>query len=106
MNTDGTDVRLLATTYNDEDPRLSAPSWSPDGRWVLLTEGYRPSGVGIDDDSLGRMYLIPMDGQRKVFYLSQNETERSPEVRLFKRYYYDTGNLTTRGDGTIFPWVP
>jgi hypothetical protein len=106
MNIDGSDIRLLATTYNDIDPSIIAPSWSPDGRWILVTEGYRPSLVGLDSERFGHMYLVPADDPGKVYYLSTDSTERSQEVRLFRRIDSETNSVTTRGTGSVFPWIP
>ncbi|MCG8095028.1 MAG: hypothetical protein JAZ17_15620 [Candidatus Thiodiazotropha endolucinida] len=106
MNLSGSDIRLLATTYNDDDPSIIAPSWSPDGRWILATEGYSPSRVRYGDDLLGTTYLVPADDPGKIYNLSENANERSPEVMLFRRYDYETNGITSKGTGATFPWVP
>lgn len=112
MNIDGTDVRLLATTYNDEDPRLLAPEWSPDGRWIFVEEGYIPP-AGTDHDgyvqNFGYRYIVPADGPvGKVYYLSENDNERSPEVSMFWRYGFspEPAGITAQGSSARYVWIP
>jgi hypothetical protein len=39
MDLDGGNLHLLATS-NEEEPRINATAWSPDGSWVATVEGY------------------------------------------------------------------
>ena len=104
MNMDGTGLRLLATTYNDEEPSIIQPTWSPDGRWILVKEDYKP--VGLDANSLGYRYVIPSDQPGKVFYLSPDGSERSPEVIKFRHYSWENSGITSRGSPNVFIWIP
>ncbi|MEW8626344.1 MAG: hypothetical protein AB2551_11370, partial [Candidatus Thiodiazotropha sp.] len=106
MNMDGTAVRLLATTYNDEEPSITVPTWSPDGRWILVTEGRQPQEAG---GAPGNLYLIPADDPGNVYYLSTIESERSQEVRMFYRYNTlpgEGGGITNKSSGLRFKWIP
>lgn len=105
MNIDGSDLRLLATTQNDEDPTIIQPKWSPDGRWILVKAGNYPGG-GDNSDSLGYRYLIPTDNPGKVYHVSTFGSDKSQEVKYFKHHILDHNNVTTRGSSTTFSWIP
>jgi dipeptidyl aminopeptidase/acylaminoacyl peptidase len=91
MNMDGSNIRLVATTYNDENPRLTFPKWSPDGRWLYVEEGYNTEDIGPDGipnigtDNNNDMYLVPTENLGKVFILNTDDSKRSPEVRRLWR---------------------
>lgn len=95
MNSDGTQVRQLATSTSDE-PNIKLPQWSPDGKWTLLKEGsYTGSGGSgpggfVDPGNSGYAYVVPAEDMGKVFVLSNIDSERSPEVLQVKRYSYRT----------------
>jgi hypothetical protein len=115
MNMDGSNVRLVATTYNDKDPRLTFPKWSPDGRWLYVEEGYNtediPPGeipyIGTESDN--DMYLVPTENLGKVFILDTDDSKRSPEVRRFWRSYTmpnEPGGVTGKSPtGVTFYWL-
>jgi Tol biopolymer transport system component len=92
-NIDGANLRLVATTPDDPEgiPRISNPTWSPDGRWLFVKEGHITLGptppVPIDAGHIhGDMYVLPTEDMGKVFYLSTDDSQRSPEVRLVWRF--------------------
>jgi hypothetical protein len=89
-NIDGSNLRLVATTPDDPEgiPRVSAPTWSPDGRWLFVKEGYMDVAVAPIDagHTFGDMYALPTEDVGKVFYLSADDSQRSPEVRLIWRF--------------------
>jgi hypothetical protein len=109
INMDGTDLHLVATTYNDEEPAISGVEWSPDGRWIFALEDYRPANGNIYDSyRFGHAYIIPADGgSDKVYYLSEHDAERSPEVRMFWRYGFgvEPSGITTKGYMRKFFWI-
>jgi Tol biopolymer transport system component len=100
VNMDGTHLRLVATTPGDtgvnsgdtSGPRILGPCWSPDGRWLYVQEGYLDTAFNGDGgftggtDFYGDMYVLPTEDMGKVFYLSTDDSKRSPEVRRFRRY--------------------
>jgi hypothetical protein len=92
MNIDGSGIRLVATSYNDEDPSLTFPKWSPDGRWLFVEEGYNVEDLSpgeiphIGTDLRYDMYLVPTENLGKVLILDTDDSKRSPEVRRFWRH--------------------
>jgi hypothetical protein len=106
MNMDGTGLRLLATAPDDEESNIIQPTWSPDGRWILVMAGYRPTGHVLEDVTDGYRYLIPTDDPGKVYYLSNDGTEKSPEVKFFNYQNIDTSQYTNRGGQNKFTWIP
>lgn len=91
VNIDGTNIRLIATTYNDEYPRITKPQWSPDGRWLYVQEGFGTTDIPpelipiVGTDINQDMYIVPTEDLGKVFILSKDDTKRSPEVKRFWR---------------------
>ncbi|MEW8207705.1 MAG: hypothetical protein AB2746_16400 [Candidatus Thiodiazotropha taylori] len=108
MNIDGTNIRLLADVP-EGDPKITSPSWSPDGRWILLEEGYV---TGQDSDVLGasgNLYVVPSEDQGKVYMLSTVSNERSKEVIPFIHDIDGPGSSTvfnTKSYGEAFEWIP
>ncbi|MET0029784.1 MAG: hypothetical protein ABW101_19290 [Candidatus Thiodiazotropha sp.] len=110
MNSDGTNIRKLAISMNDTYQIIDDITWSPDGRWVMVKEGYT---AGQDDNALGTagyLYVIPTEDLGKVFQLSIADSERSPEVIQFQhdRNLTESGTLmTTRALGrSTLEWIP
>jgi hypothetical protein len=111
VNIDGSELRLLATTYNDENPRISSPQWSPDGRWLYIEEGYINTSVHTIGTKVNAdMYVLPTENMGKVYYLSTDDSKRSPEVRMFWRYNTlgnEPGGVTSKAPpGAFFNWIP
>jgi hypothetical protein len=123
VNMDGTNLRLVATTPGDtgvnsgdsSGPRILAPCWSPDGRWLYVEEGYLDTalpGYGSftgGTDFYGDMYVLPTEDMGKVFYLSTDDSKRSPEVRRFRRYNTlpgEPGGVTGKFvKSTVMAWM-
>jgi hypothetical protein len=102
VNIDGSNVRMVATTFNDDDPKLHTPQWSPDGHWIYIEEGDTilpgPDYPGGSEASISPdMYIVPTDDMGKVLYLSTNDSERSSEVRLFWRKQ----KISTESGGSV-----
>jgi Tol biopolymer transport system component len=115
MNIDGSNLRLVATTYKDEEPRLTFPKWSSDGRWLYVEEGYNEGDLSpgeIPDIGTGlynNMYLVPTENLGKVLILDTDDSKRSPEVRRFWRHNTikdEPGGLTGRtAPSYTFYWL-
>lgn len=115
MNIDGSNIRLVATTYDDKDPRLTFPKWSPDGRWLYVEEGYNVEDLSpgeiphIGTDLVNDMYLVPTENLGKVFILNTDDSKRSPEVRRFWRsntMKNEPGGITNKSSLTAsFYWL-
>jgi hypothetical protein len=111
VNRDGTGLRRVATVYGEDPDALAicGVSWSPDGRWLYVMDKIIPN----NDSMFGltfypNMYLIPTEDMGKVFTLSTNVAERSPEVRLFYRYFTlanESGGKTNKATFNIY-WIP
>ena len=108
MDITGDNIRLLADVP-DRDAYISSPSWSPDGRWILLEEGYVS---GQDQDTLGtvgNLYVVPSENQGITYMLTTNDNLRSNEVIPL---YHDVDgpgprtSLATSSTGDDFDWIP
>lgn len=108
MNIDGSNIRLLADVREGE-PKITSPSWSPDGRWILLEEGY-VSGQDLNvPGTSGHLYIVPTEDQGKVYMLSTVSSERSEEVIPFMHDIDGVGSSTiydTKSYGEAFEWIP
>jgi hypothetical protein len=108
MNIDGSNIRLLADVP-EGDPKITSPSWSPDGRWILLEEGY-VSGQDLNvPGTSGHLYVVPAEDQGKVYMLSTVSSERSKEVIPFIHDIDGIGSSTiydTKSYGEAFEWIP
>jgi hypothetical protein len=119
-NIDGSNLRLVATTADDPGdnsdafggPRISLPTWSPDGRWLFVREGYFSVAVAPIDagHTFGDMYALPTENMGKVFYLSTDDSQRSPEVRLVWRFEalpneHGQGVTTEAPTSGKFTWI-
>jgi WD40 repeat protein len=85
MSIDGSDLRLLATT-DDEEPMVNATVWSPDGNWVATVEGYFGGMVEVYDPIQpgGEWHWEALDGVPGVLYAVPSSAE----------------NVTLPGDGS------
>ncbi len=77
MNPDGTDNRQLildntrqGRSAEDKPPVWAAPSWSPDGRFLLYTS--------LDDKQNPKMYIVNADGTGKKLVLEDGFRQWSP----------------------------
>jgi hypothetical protein len=109
MNIDGTGVRLLADVPQGQTPNMASPSWSPDGRWILLEEGY-VSGQDLNaPGTAGYLYAVPSEYQGKTYTLSVDDNQRSPEVIQVWHDLDLSGpgtTLTLKSSGHSFEWIP
>ena len=84
------------------------PQWSPDGRWILVKQGYS----AVSTPTAGTrpyLYLVPTEDTGKIFILSINDSERSPEVVEYFRYEnIDNSGFVTNNafSETTMYWIP
>jgi hypothetical protein len=93
MNTNGTSIRKLAVSMNTDYHIIDDIAWSPDGRWIMVKEGYSSAQDHNALGTRGYLYAIPSEDMGKVFQLSTIDSERSPEVMQFRH----DNNLTESG---------
>ncbi|MET0051216.1 MAG: hypothetical protein ABW095_09065 [Candidatus Thiodiazotropha sp.] len=109
MNIDGTNIRLLADVPEGQMPYIEAPTWSPDGRWILMEEGYVAGQDLSAPGTAGYLYVVPSEDLGKVFVLSIEDEKRSPEVIRFMHDLDGPGSrtmLTNRATGERYEWIP
>ncbi len=113
MTAEGTGIRPLAESLDVRD----APSWSPDGKYVVAS---------VDEGMGGRIFKIPVDGgapEKLVDQISYNPVW-SPDGRLILYYFAPQGalfplraicpdkrlfklhDISTRGEGGRFRFLP
>ncbi|MES9834609.1 MAG: hypothetical protein ABW139_20445 [Candidatus Thiodiazotropha sp. DIVDIV] len=108
MDISGNNIRLLADVPNGE-AYIASPSWSPDGRWILLEEGHVS---GQDRDTIGtagNLYVVPSENLGKAFMLTMDDSKRSQEVILLHHDHDGPGpgtNLSTNSAGENYDWIP
>ena len=110
MNIDGSNIRKVAISINESYQFIDDLTWSPDGRWIMVKEGYTPAQDSNTLGTSGYLYAIPTEDQGKVFQLSIVDSKRSPEVIAFQhdRNLTEPGvYMTTKALGsTRLHWIP
>ncbi|MCG8581076.1 MAG: hypothetical protein MI866_14245 [Bacteroidales bacterium] len=109
MNIDGSNIRQLADMpENSEYKNIVEPQWSPDGKWILVKQGY--SAVSTPTDGTRPyLYLLPTEDTGKVYIISIVDSERSPEIKEFYRYdnIDNSGQVTNNAlSETTMYWIP
>jgi hypothetical protein len=108
MDINGANLRLLADVPNG-DAKISSPTWSPDGKWILLEEGYVTGQDGYTLGTTGHLYVVPAEDKGKVFMLSTDSSARSDEVVPFIHDVDGPGSSTifdSISSGEAFEWIP
>ncbi|MCG8085543.1 MAG: hypothetical protein JAZ13_07480 [Candidatus Thiodiazotropha taylori] len=104
MNIDGTDLHRLAYVegeYADFEELFGSLAWSPDGRYILIIEGYIPQ-ASISGSGDGSLYAIPSDSRN----VKLNSNGEDGIIRLKTNYKNDTKDLTYKFNDAVFMWVP
>lgn len=76
VNIDGSSLRQRVTSTrslqagSNSDPQVNAPTWSPDGNWFLVTEGYTSGGV--IDGSTASPGIIAINNNGVTYVVSAN----------------------------------
>ncbi|MCG7983960.1 MAG: hypothetical protein JAY90_14580 [Candidatus Thiodiazotropha lotti] len=107
MDLDGSNLNLLASAaLGAEGPVAFNPEWSPDGKWLFAEVGnkliYRAA-------KMTHLYLIPINESGRTFHLSDEDQQRSPEVRPLWRYDYHDDEADISSRGMLFDylyWLP
>jgi hypothetical protein len=101
MNIDGTDFHRLAYAPGSADEVFGSLAWSPDGKYILTTEGYVGSGA-IGLHSPGSLYAIP-SASRNV---ELNKDGRDGIIRLQTNYRNKSQGLRYTFNSSGFWWLP
>lgn len=111
VNIYGAGIRKLAEVSNGETT-VNGLAWSPDGQWILLAEGNNIATTPLGPSASRRFYAVPAEDMGKFFTLSPHESDRSPEIRLLRRYWfsdgptYTNGSITDQAFSTDVYWLP
>jgi hypothetical protein len=99
MNIDGTDFHRLAYAPNTEVEVFGSLAWSPDGKYILTTEGHVPLGGG---GVPGYLYAIPSNSRN----IALNKGGENGIIRLQTNYRNESQRLTYVFNGSGFWWLP
>ncbi|ODB82793.1 hypothetical protein A3195_19400 [Candidatus Thiodiazotropha endoloripes] len=102
INIDGTDFHRFANRESENGDGaevFGSLAWSPDGRYILLIEGYIPSG--LFDSWPGSLYAVPSDSRN----VKINDEGKDGIIRLKTNYKNDSKDLRYRFDDAVFMWI-
>jgi Tol biopolymer transport system component len=104
MNIDGTDLHKLAYVPKSmsEYELFGSLAWSPDGRYVLVTEGYSPQATSIDSGVGGNLYAIPSSSRN----VALNDSGEDGVIRIQTNYMNRSKQLRYRFNGSGIWWIP
>lgn len=102
MKLDGSDLARVVTGHDERDPIVAHPTWSPDGRWLLVEHGDVTGATGHNPGLPGALYAVPA-GARDVVL---GADDRARVVRCRRRLRNGPGELDTkcRSKGLV-SWV-
>ncbi|MEJ2613219.1 MAG: hypothetical protein P8179_25005 [Candidatus Thiodiazotropha sp.] len=100
INIDGSDLHRFAyaPVSSNGYELFGSLAWSPDGKYILITEGYSAGPLGTDGSTPGFLYAIPsnsrnielnQDGYNNIIMLKTNYRNDSQELR----YTFNGGGL-------------
>jgi hypothetical protein len=104
MNIDGTDLHRLAhTPESGSFNNLFGPlAWSPDGEYILITEGYHVTGTNVSGGS-DFLYAIPSDSRD----IELNKEGKNGIILIRTNYKVDNQEvLDIFYGGSGFWWLP
>lgn len=104
INIDGSDIHRLAHVPNEESvfQLFGSISWSPDGRHIMLTEGYSPQATSVDTGVQGDLYIIPSDSRD----IAINDDGKDGVIRLVTNYKNENKSLRHEFNGRVIWWIP
>lgn len=104
INIDGTDLHRLAYVEGEHaelEEIFGSLAWSPDGRYILIIEGYIP-GASLSGAGDGNLYAIPSDSRN----VKLNNEGNDGIVRLRTNYKNDSKELRYMFNDAVFMWLP
>lgn len=104
INIDGSDIHRLAHVPDEDSvfQLFGSIAWSPDGRYIMLTEGYSPQATSVDTGVQGDLYIIPSDSRDVAI----NDEGKNNVVRLVTNYKNENKSLRYEFNGRAIWWLP
>jgi Tol biopolymer transport system component len=111
---DTSDLHQLAVVPNDDTPSVTDPVWSPDGNWIMVTEGLfyggtpypNPLDPGHLDPVFGALYAVPSEGVR----VELTQTNQATAIPVLSNYSAailgGEGKVHSHFNGRLVAWVP
>lgn len=104
MNIDGSDLHRLAHVPDEDSvfQLFGSIAWSPDGKYIMLTEGYSPQATSIDTGVQGDLYIIPSDSRD----IAINDDGEGGVIRIKTNYKNESKELRYEFNGRAIWWIP
>jgi hypothetical protein len=104
INIDGSDLHRLAhaPVSSNAHELFGSLAWSPDGQYILITEGYSPAPLGTDGSTPGFLYAIPSNSRN----VELNQEGNNGIIMLKTNYRNDSQELRYTFNGGGLWWTP
>jgi hypothetical protein len=104
INIDGTDLHRFAyaPVSSNGNELFGSLAWSPDGQYILITEGYSPAPLGTDGSTPGFLYAIPSNSRN----VELNQEGNNGIIMLKTNYRNDSQELRYTFNGGGLWWTP
>jgi dipeptidyl aminopeptidase/acylaminoacyl peptidase len=108
---DTSDLHQLAVVPGDDDPSIIHPIWSPDGNWIMVTEGIS-RGMGpilspnVLEQDYSTLYAVPSDGVRVELTLTDPTTAIPVLSNWRAALLGGEGEIKSTFTGRLVAWVP
>lgn len=104
INIDGSDLHRFAyaPVSSNGYELFGSLAWSPNGEYILITEGYSPAPLGTDGSSPGFLYAIPSDSRN----IELNKDGKNGIIMLKTNYRNDSQELRYTFNGGGLWWTP
>jgi hypothetical protein len=104
VNIDGSDLHRFAhvPVSSSGYELFGSLAWSPDGQYILITEGYSPAPLGTDSSTPGFLYAIPSNSRN----VELNQEGNNGIIMLKTNYRNDSQELRYTFNGGGLWWTP
>jgi hypothetical protein len=106
------DLHQLAFVPGDDDPSIVNPIWSPDGKWIMVTEGLSigagqyPLPPNKLDLVYSKLYAVPSDGVLVELTLTNPTTAIPVLSNWYAALFGHGGEIDSSFTGHLVAWVP